>query len=88
MRQVEPPWVRRGLALPGTAKYLGQVHVLDAALLELIEQMTRLFGDDDSGVCCPRGEHPRIDALLVGHRNDQQPDPPRLELIAERSNRG
>jgi hypothetical protein len=53
-----------------------------------IEQTTRPFADDDSRVLCPLGEHPGIDALLVGHRNDQQPDPLRPELIAERADRG
>ena len=55
---------------------------------QLIEQTTRLLADDDSRAFRPPGEHLGIDALLVGHRNDQQPDPPRLELIAERSDRG
>ena len=44
-------------------------------LIQLIEQTTRLFANDDSRVFCPPGEHLGIDALLVGHGNDQQPDP-------------
>ncbi len=51
-------------------------------------RLTRRLADEDSRVFRPPGEHPGIDALLAGHRNDQQPDPPRLELIAERSDRG
>ena len=46
--------------------------IIDAALLQLIEQTTRPFTDDDSCAFCPPGEHFGIDALLIGHRNDQQ----------------
>src|SRR5262249_58313475 len=88
LRQVEPPRVRPALRLPGTAKDLEQVDVLDAVLFQLIEQAARPFADDDPRVFRPPGEHPGIDALLVGHRNDQQPNPTRLELVAERSDRG
>ena len=34
------------------------------------------------------GKHLGINALLVGHRNNQQADPHRLKLVAERTDRG
>ena len=74
--------------MPGTAKDLEEVNIFDAVLLKLSEQTTSSFADDDPRAFRPPGEHPGIDALLAGHRNDQQPDPLRLELIAERSDRG
>ena len=55
---------------------------------QLIEQVTRPLADDDPRAFGPPGEQLGIDAPLVGHRNDQQPDSPRLELIAERPDRG
>ncbi len=79
--------MRPALLVPGASKRLEKVDMLDSALIQLIEQTTGLFANDDSRAFRPPGEHLGIDALLVGHRNDQQPDPALLELIAERLDR-
>jgi hypothetical protein len=83
LSQEEPPRIRPKLPFLGTAIDLEQIDVVDACLVELIKQTARRLADDDSRAFCPPGQHAGIDALLVGHGDDQEPDASRLELVAE-----